>query len=567
MMTIDSAETIFLFVMYLWVILGNGFRYGTRYLYVSLAVGLVGFTFAVTQGEDWQNPLMQDIGISMLFVLFLIPMYSAFLIKKLHSAIDDAKIANQAKSRFLANMSHELRTPLNGVIGVSDLMGETPLNNEQKSLIKIMRSSANSLLGLIENVLDISKIEAGKIEISYSQFDLHDFIQQIVRMQAPLAESKALKLSYHFDSAVDFEIEADHQHLRQILINLIGNAIKFTESGFIHLSVERVYPERDKQWIRFEVKDTGIGIPEDALANIFDDFRRVHHTGEHFSGTGLGTTISKELVELMGGEIGVQSQLSEGSTFWFELPLKTVKLTPKPLEKQHVLVISEPTIFNALDTMMATWGMSSEFADNTTLASAKLINAVAQNQPFTTVLVDFQLIKDVPPVSFAEMIKSDSSLDELSLILFNLPSHEKNDTLDRHYISSISGIPSKTGLFNALHLVNASSTNNENITRLSDYFSEGSVKQSLKVLVAEDNKVNQHVLKGILEHGGHNVIITESGDEALETLSQDEGGIDILILDMNLPDYSGDQILHSLSYMEKKTHSNDHAHSRCNTRS
>ena len=200
-------KSVFLFVFYLWVILGMGFRYGIKYLYFSLGVGVIGFICAITWGDYWQSNNQPSVALSLLLLLILIPLYSAFLIKKLHAAIEAAKYANEAKSRFLANMSHELRTPLNGVIGIADLMGETKLDPQQSEFVNIMRSSANTLLGLIENVLDISKIEAGKIIIANDSFDLHQLINTIVKMQSPMGTAKGLTISFNIDAATPFLLQ------------------------------------------------------------------------------------------------------------------------------------------------------------------------------------------------------------------------------------------------------------------------------------------------------------------------------------------------------------------------
>src|SRR5690554_1767811 len=358
-MLIAGEKSVFLFVLYLWVILGNGFRYGVNYLYISLVVGFAGFTVAIINGEYWLHPQHEPFGFSLLFLLVIIPLYSAFLIKKLHVAIALSKQANEAKSRFLANMSHELRTPLNGVIGIADLMAETPLNKQQHDFVKIMKTSAHTLLSLIENVLDIAKIEAGKILISDKTFDLHQLLNSIIAMQRPMANSKGLHINCYIDPTLPFSINGDLQHLRQVLLNLIGNSIKFTDNGSVKLSVQKAQRKAtQKLWIRFEVSDTGIGIPAEALQRIFDDFIQISPDTLNKSGTGLGTTIAKELVELMGGEIDVSSEVGEGTLFWFELPFTVNPLNELTLSESPMLILSTTALHQRLKPIIDGWSVS-----------------------------------------------------------------------------------------------------------------------------------------------------------------------------------------------------------------
>ncbi len=545
-----GSESVFLFVLYLWVILGNGFRYGTAYLYISQAIGTVGFALSITWGEYWQDIQHQPIGLSLLILIILIPLYTGFLIKKLHSAIDSAKLANQAKSRFLANMSHELRTPLNGVIGIADLMGETELNIEQREFVRIMRNSANTLLGLIENVLDISKIEAGKVESTISQFDLHELTNTIIRMQTPMAEAKDIQLFCNLDPQIAFDLNGDPQHLKQVLINLIGNAIKFTQRGFVRLSLKAINHEADIQIIRFEVTDTGIGIPAEELDTIFDDFTQVTTASGNIAGTGLGTTISKELVELMGGRIGVNSQLSIGTTFWFELPFKINENKIMSLENYNIFILGNENRQRELNTFMQSWGISANCTNNSAKALATLINKAESGEPYSTLIVDTEVMLDIEPAKFARLIKSDPYLSDLSLILINSNDQVITDDISNHFISVIQGKPAKTGLFNALHAAHSSISHDENVIRLADFYAAQGIARPLRVLVCEDNKVNQHVLRGVLHHAGHKTMLAETGDQALDSLTEKHHDIDMVILDMNMPGLSGLEVLKAFRFID-----------------
>ena len=545
-----GAEAVPLFLIYLWVILGNGFRFGLTNLYISQAIAIVGFSIVVLLGEYWQEH--RSFGISLLLMLCLLPLYAAFLIKKLQAAIAMAKQANEAKSRFLANMSHELRTPLNGVIGMGDLLRETKLNFEQKELVNTMHSSANTLLELIENVLDIAKIEAGKVLIVSKDFDLHSTVNSVIFMLAPMGQRKGLTVSCTFDPETAFALKGDQQHLRQVLINLVNNAIKFTENGSVSLFVRRVGGDETNPRIRFEIIDTGIGIAEANLGKIFDDFTQAHSsTRSSFGGTGLGTTISKELVELMDGEIGVVSEIDTGSTFWFEIPFLASSNQDTNISDNHVLLLAGESAAEVIRPSLKYWKVDFDWVRTSTRALSQMIKANDDSNPYETIVVDQNCLTDIDAIQFAQLIKSESLQEEPSLVLINSSESMIEANRSSHnYISTIDKPEKKGPLFNALHAAQSVSFNSSKVVTMAEHYARQAGVAGLNILVAEDNLVNQQVIEGILGNAGHHIRIVGSGDLVLDILSENPDAFDMLILDMNMPEISGVEVAKTLRFMD-----------------
>ncbi|KPN20368.1 hypothetical protein AO715_10845 [Xanthomonas sp. Mitacek01] len=314
-----------LYVVIMWVTVGNGLRFGPRYLYAAIGFAFVTFGTAVAITPYWQQNLSLALGL--LAGLVAVPLYLSSLLRALTEATRAAKAASEAKGRFLANMSHEFRTPLNGIIGMSDLLVTTPLTAEQRDSAHVIQTSAKALQVLVDDVLDIFKIEAGKYRSTHADFSLTELVRGIQVMLMPSAHAKGLRFEVKVADAVPTLLHGDSNQLRQVLVNLLSNAIKFTEKGQVALEIDTLAGDVEPQQVRlrFSVRDTGIGMPPEALAGIFDAFEQVETgLGRRFGGTGLGTTIAKGLTELMGGRIQVESRLGEGSHFWIEVPLGLV---------------------------------------------------------------------------------------------------------------------------------------------------------------------------------------------------------------------------------------------------
>jgi two-component system, sensor histidine kinase RpfC len=518
---------------YLWVTFGNGFRYGNRFLLVSALTSVAGFAMVVAASPFWRMNLHLASGL--LAALILLPAYVATLIRKLTEAKRQAEEASRAKSRFLANMSHEIRTPLNGIIGMSELLRTMRLGGEQQDMVRTISASGRTLLALINDLLDFSKIEAGKITSEVTEFDLHAELATVRRILLPQADAKKLPIELQIDPDLPYAVFGDVTHLRQILINLVANAVKFTESGHVLIRARSAGQEHARRMVLFEVEDTGIGIPLAAQERIFESFTQADETTtRRFGGTGLGLAIARQLAELLGGRMGVESEVGCGSRFWFTMPLLASaenKPAPGLLARPVILLAAAPERIDAVRAAVHGIGI-----DRIRIADSleRLEVMLSEGSP-ATLLIDAGL-----RIGFDELFEVMHGLGRRApaLILIGAPAEvEAKDA--RRFLARLPLPIQPRLLANAIHAAAAEDAANESEGRPSmvSNMSSAQTKSALRILVAEDNRTNRKVVGKILERAGHSVRLVEDGEQALDAMEAEP--FDLVLMDVNMPNMSG----------------------------
>ena len=518
----------FVWPVYLWIIFGNGLRFGGRYLLLSSMLSLAGFGVVIALTPFWRSEVSLTGGL--VAALVVIPGYAYLLVRQLANAQVEAERANRTKSLFMAGVSHELRTPLHAITGLTEVLQTTRLDPDQSSMISTIDMSAAALQSMIEDVLSVSRIEAGAPNRSSVEFDLTRVVADVQNIIGVQTSAKGLHLNTFITARTPLALRGDAARMREVLLSLCANAVKFTAEGRITVAVDGDAGPDDRVQLRVEVTDTGIGIEPAAQSRIFEMFTQANpDIAARFGGTGMGLAICSRHADILGGTLGVTSDPGHGSTFWLTVPMETGPQPEEPLNVRHPIyvVAKEPESGASLIARLRTSGIDAQVAPRPAGGGIVPVPSLVFVDPGDGPAVVPALPEDCVKV----LIRSHS--DD------GLPMPE----VQGHYATAIDVSSSDSDALLRRAVTIASARFPAALKQLAVPPAARRGSPTMRVLVADDNPVNRRVVTRILEHAGHEIITAPDGEQALSVLC--EASVDVALLDVNMPVLSGIDVARS----------------------